>query len=101
MESVDRILAQLELDNKPLILVFNKMDRVDAEWVRRKLHRHGGVAVSALASATLEPLILAMQDQVEGLLTATDSNASADPAGDDRQELSPISEEESGAGTDL
>ena len=101
MESVDRILAQLELDNKPLILVFNKMDRVDAEWVRRKLHRHGGVAVSALASATLEPLILAMQDQVEGLLTAADSNALSGPAGNGARELSPISEEESGAGADL
>jgi GTPase len=68
MEAVDRILEKLELQLKPTILVFNKMDRVDPEVVRRKLRRYGGVAISALSTATIEPLIAAMQDQVEALL---------------------------------
>ena len=68
MESVGRILEQLELQYKPTIVVFNKMDRVTSELLERKLARHGGVAVSALDRQTLMPLILAMQDQVQAFL---------------------------------
>jgi len=68
MEAVDRILGKLELQAKPTILVFNKTDRVDAEWARGKVRRHGGVAISALSTATVDPLIAAMQDQVEVLM---------------------------------
>jgi GTP-binding protein HflX len=73
MASVDTILNALDLDRKPSILVFNKMDRVTPEVVQTRLRRHGGVAVSALASSTLRPLILAMQDQVELLLAGDNS----------------------------
>jgi GTP-binding protein HflX len=79
MESVERILTQLDLHKKPNILVFNKKDRVDAELLTRKLRRHGGVAVSALDSGTLEPLILALQDQVEALLAAGFVDLPAEP----------------------
>ncbi len=70
MESVARILEQLELQYKRTIAVFNKMDRVTPELLERKLARHGGVAVSALDRHTLMPLILAMQDQVQAFLAA-------------------------------
>jgi GTPase len=69
MESVERILEQLELHRKPTIAVFNKMDLVEPEVVERKLARYGGVAISALRSETLKPLILAMQDEVATFLT--------------------------------
>ncbi len=68
MEAVDRILAKLELHRKPLILVFNKIDRVEPGFARNKVRRHGGVGISALSTGTLEPLILAMQDQVQELM---------------------------------
>lgn len=65
--AVGRILAGLELDDKPAIKVFNKVDLVSLEFVERQLRRHGGVAISALSSRTMEPLILEMQKTVEDL----------------------------------
>jgi GTP-binding protein HflX len=68
MAAVDRILAKLELDRKPTLLVFNKMDMVDPEFLERQLRRYAGaVGISALSAKTLEPLILAMQNEVEAL----------------------------------
>ena len=68
MQAVDRILSDLELRDKETILVFNKADLVDPDWVTIQGKRYGAVAISALSSKTLEPLILAMQDHVEALL---------------------------------
>lgn len=68
MASVDRILDKLGLTLKPSILVFNKVDRVDPEFFQRQLRRHGGVAISALSTRSLEPLILGMQSQVEAMM---------------------------------
>jgi GTP-binding protein HflX len=68
MAAVDRILTELELNRKPAIVVFNKMDLLDPEAAARKARLYGGVAISALKTGTLEPLIRAMQDQVEVLM---------------------------------
>ena len=68
MAAVDRILEQLDLQGKPLVLVFNKMDRVDPETLAVQCQRYNAVAVSALSRSTLEPLILRMQDVVEEIL---------------------------------
>ncbi|MGV8073353.1 MAG: GTPase HflX [Syntrophobacteraceae bacterium] len=68
MEAVDRILAKLELNTKPTVLVFNKKDLVDNEFVDIQVRRYDAVAISALSTATLEPLILRMQDRVAALL---------------------------------
>lgn len=68
MAAVGRILRQLELDEKPTLLVFNKMDQVEPEYLALQLKRHEGVAISALSTHTLEPLILALQDRVEALM---------------------------------
>lgn len=68
MEAVERTLAKLELNAKPVITVFNKIDLVPPELIERKLRRYGGVGISALNSRTLEPLILAMQDHVADFL---------------------------------
>ncbi len=68
IQAVDRILSALELHDKERILVFNKADLVGAEWLSIQSKRYGAVAISALSSKTLEPLILEMQDHVEALL---------------------------------
>jgi 50S ribosomal subunit-associated GTPase HflX len=44
--AVDAILASLDLEGTPRLLVFNKMDR-DPDAARALAHREGGVAVSA------------------------------------------------------
>lgn len=64
MAAVDRILALLELQDKPSLLVFNKMDLVDPELLENHVRRHGGVPVSALAVRELHPLIAAMEQKV-------------------------------------
>ncbi|MGA7878020.1 MAG: GTPase, partial [Desulfoferrobacter sp.] len=68
MAAVERILTALDLHRKPKILVFNKADLVSEELVEQKLRRHGGVAVSALSTRTLQALIAAMENQVEQLV---------------------------------
>lgn len=57
IESVERILKDLGLDEKPRILVFNKIDRVEEEMVNNVLLRYEGVAISAINRDTFNPLI--------------------------------------------
>jgi GTP-binding protein HflX len=64
MDSVDRTLRKLELHAKPVVTVFNKVDLVPADFVERKIRRYGGIGISAINHRTLEPLILALQDNV-------------------------------------
>jgi len=61
MKAVDDILKGLALDAKPRLKVFNKADKCTAEFVETMVHRYGGVAVSALDRATLQPLIEKME----------------------------------------
>ena len=68
MAAVDRILRQLDLHGKPTILVFNKKDLVPAELLEHLTRRYGAVAVSALSTQTLQPLISAMENEIEALL---------------------------------
>jgi GTPase len=64
MDSVETILRKLELHAKPAITVFNKIDLVPDDFMRRKIRRYNGIGISAINQRTLEPLILAMQDNV-------------------------------------
>ncbi len=68
MAAVQHILEKLDLHLKPVILVFNKMDLVEPEFLEFQRKRHGAVPISALDTRTLPPLILRLQDQVEELL---------------------------------
>jgi GTP-binding protein HflX len=68
IEAVNHILTQLALHEKPLIMVFNKMDLVDPTTLRHTLNRYDGIAICALATSTLEPLIHAMEGKIESLL---------------------------------
>ncbi len=71
MAAVGRILEKLELERKPTLLVFNKADLVDPFILEEQVRRHGAVAISALSSGTLGPLIAAMQREVRGLFSGT------------------------------
>jgi GTP-binding protein HflX len=61
IESVERILAELNLHNTPLIRVLNKKDLVDQTIVDTLTGTLGGTAISANVESTLIPLIEKME----------------------------------------
>ena len=61
--AVDGILAELELAEKPRLVVWNKVDRVDGPEAEH-LGAHGGFLVSALDRSTFGPLLLAIQREL-------------------------------------
>ncbi len=68
IEAVEKTLSRLDLDQKPTIMVFNKIDLVGADFIERKIRRYGGIGISAVNPRTLHPLILAMQERIAGFL---------------------------------
>ncbi len=68
MAAVDDILTSLGLQDKPVLMVFNKMDLVDSSLAALHCRLHQGVAISALDDATLPPLINRLEAKVEQLL---------------------------------
>ena len=64
VKSVDRILADLNLNNISLIRVLNKKDLVDEETVSRLSRTLGGTAISAKVGSTLMPLIKKMETSI-------------------------------------
>jgi GTP-binding protein HflX len=67
IQAVESIIADLHLDRKAYLKVFNKLDLVTPEWADALSRRHGAVAVSAMHRATLAPLIERVQSIIEGL----------------------------------
>jgi len=67
MAAVDAILASLELMDKPVLKVFNKMDLAPPELAALQARVHQGVAISALDDATFPPLIARLEERVEEL----------------------------------
>ena len=68
MEAVDRILSDLELNDKPVLKLFNKTDLVPPELAAIQVRVHQGVAISAIDESTLTPLIARLEEKVEELL---------------------------------
>jgi GTP-binding protein HflX len=68
MAAVDDILASLSLQDKPVLLVFNKKDLVNPKLAALQCRIHRGVAISALDAGTLPPLIARLEERVEELL---------------------------------
>ncbi len=64
LEAVENLLLRLNLSDKPIIRVFNKIDLADQETVDNLCARYDGVAVSALNSKTFDPLIRRMEDEI-------------------------------------
>lgn len=65
---VERILADLELDDIPCLKVLNKTDRLSPEDRLQLSLSEEGVGISALHPDTLEPLLLRAQEILQGVL---------------------------------
>jgi GTP-binding protein HflX len=61
IESVERILEELDLSDKPRILVFNKIDKLSPEECRNICIRYRGIGISALDRDTFDPLLKAIE----------------------------------------
>ncbi len=61
MNSVEKILSELRLSQKPQLLVFNKVDLVDAEEAEAICRRFGGIAISAIRPETFHRLLNAVE----------------------------------------
>lgn len=79
MEAVEKILADLDLDRVPRILVFNKCDRLPVAEAEILCHRFGSLGVSALRLETLEPLIARLERALAGLTRPLTGTPSATP----------------------
>lgn len=65
IESVEKILTDLNLNEIPSIRVFNKKDLLDRETVENLIKVIGGTAISAKSKNTLMPLIEEMEKRIE------------------------------------
>ena len=63
MRAVDELLGELQVADRPTLLAFNKMDRVEGDLGAR----HGGVPISATTGNGIEELLKA----IDGALPAT------------------------------
>ena len=61
MESVEKILKELELDGKDRVTVFNKADAIDPAMAPVIARAHGGVEISALDRRTFPPLLTELE----------------------------------------
>ncbi|HXV75250.1 MAG TPA: GTPase HflX [Candidatus Polarisedimenticolaceae bacterium] len=57
IEAVRRILEELDYDDIPHLLVFNKADRLDAQELAERVNGRDGVVVSALRGAGIDALL--------------------------------------------
>jgi GTP-binding protein HflX len=64
LEAVEDLLDRLELSEKPIMRVFNKIDLTDPETVSNLCARYDGVAVSALRSETFNGLIGQVENKI-------------------------------------
>ncbi len=62
--SVEKILKDLELDNKPRLLVFNKLDMMSKEEAAYMEARYNAVAISAKRPETLAPLLKTIEQSI-------------------------------------
>ncbi|HZS10789.1 MAG TPA: GTPase HflX [Nitrospirales bacterium] len=57
IDAVEAILAELDLDRIPRVMVLNKCDRLQPDDARALCRRYGAIGVSAIQPETLPPLI--------------------------------------------
>ena len=68
ISAVEDTLAGLELDQKPTMMVFNKIDLVEPDFAEQKIRRYGAIGISAVNPRSLHPLISALQDRIAGFM---------------------------------
>lgn len=66
IESVEKILCDLNLNNIPLIRVLNKQDLVDRKIINRQIGQLDGIAISANNRSTLTHLLEKMHALISG-----------------------------------
>lgn len=71
IQAVESVLAELHLDLKATLKVLNKKDLADADRVEALCRRYGAVAICAVDTATLPPLIDRVQSLIAGLTAPT------------------------------
>jgi GTP-binding protein HflX len=64
IESVRKILMELNLSQKHELLVFNKIDRLEKGEIKNLALRHNAIAISALDSSTFQPLLNAIEEHI-------------------------------------
>jgi len=64
IESVRGILKQLQLDEIPELIVFNKIDQANGEQVQNLCERYDGIGVSALERRTTRVLYQRIQKEL-------------------------------------
>jgi GTP-binding protein HflX len=75
MAAVSVILASLSLQDKPVLMVFNKKDLADPSLAALQCRLYHGVAISAVDPKTLPPLIARLEARVEELLAIRDQGS--------------------------
>ena len=64
IESVENILHQLDLAEKPRLFVFNKIDRLPDEEAKNLAVRYNAITISALNPSTFGPLLRAIEEYI-------------------------------------
>ncbi|MBI3802453.1 MAG: GTPase HflX [Nitrospirae bacterium] len=64
IQTVNKILNELELEKTPQLLIFNKRDRVDPEMVHNLSQRYDAIAISALDPESLGSLLAAIETRL-------------------------------------
>jgi GTP-binding protein HflX len=64
--TVEKILGELGLADRPRVLAWNKVDRLDGGDAEFLAHHGGGFAISALDRATFGPLLLGIERSLWG-----------------------------------
>jgi 50S ribosomal subunit-associated GTPase HflX len=64
VEAVDRILESLDLHEKKKLLVFNKIDRIERNFLENLENRYGAVSISALKGIGVDGLIAAIEERI-------------------------------------
>jgi len=69
VESVERILSDLNLNKIPMLRIFNKQDLVKKETVENLCRLYDSIPISANNESTLAPLIKKMEHSIESICT--------------------------------
>jgi GTP-binding protein HflX len=64
IESVEKIIEELRLSNKPRLLILNKTDKLEKGEAEKLARRYNAVAISALDSSTFQSLLNAIEERV-------------------------------------
>jgi GTPase len=73
--AVISILEELELDDIPRLLVFNKCDRLPPDHIEPLCRRHHAIGISALQAETLRPLLTQLEARIQTLATQLEDSA--------------------------